>query len=207
MRVRSSWIRISETLADALESIDTVECVVEMGGTTSHIEGIETADFDEMDGETSYESVETAADDPALILYTSGTTGRPKGVVQDHQSLLGWLPSFQMCFELPWHDSDPLLYATPTSRGSVGSTSCLAPGTTGSPRSGTTLGPDSTRRRSSRTSTGTVRPARCWFRGCSPMSQLDASQYDLDALQVVMSGSEPVSEQLHEYVTETLGRT
>jgi acetyl-CoA synthetase len=40
-------------------------------------------------------AVETHADDPAIIVYTSGTTGNPKGVLYAHRGLLGHLPGVE----------------------------------------------------------------------------------------------------------------
>lgn len=52
---------------------------------------------------------DTAADDPAYLVYTSGTTGRPKGVLHAHRAAWGRRPMHQGWLGL--HDSDVMLHA------------------------------------------------------------------------------------------------
>jgi acetyl-CoA synthetase len=48
------------------------------------------------DASASFEPVPTTPDTPALIVYTSGTTGPPKGALHGHRVLLGHLPGFEL---------------------------------------------------------------------------------------------------------------
>lgn len=57
-------------------------------GTPSSIEGVETLEHAVADQPTSFETVVTQATDTAVILYTSGTTGRPKGAELSHSNLV-----------------------------------------------------------------------------------------------------------------------
>src|SRR5690606_1131141 len=42
---------------------------------------------------------DTLADDPALMIFTSGTTGPPKGALHAHRVLIGHIPGVQMPHE------------------------------------------------------------------------------------------------------------
>jgi acetyl-CoA synthetase len=44
---------------------------------------------------SDFAPVDTTSDDPAMMVYTSGTTGPPKGALHGHRVLLGHLPGIQ----------------------------------------------------------------------------------------------------------------
>jgi acetyl-CoA synthetase len=49
---------------------------------------------------SSFTPVETSPDDPGLMLYTSGTTGQPKGALHAQRVVLGHLPGVEMPHDL-----------------------------------------------------------------------------------------------------------
>ncbi len=47
----------------------------------------------------TFTNVDTAANDPAFLNFTSGTTGNPKAALQAHRSMLGHLPGAEFCLD------------------------------------------------------------------------------------------------------------
>lgn len=59
----------------------------------------------------SCQAAELDADDPAVILYTSGTTGRPKGAVLRHRNIQAAVESLNEAWR--WSSEDRLLHTLP----------------------------------------------------------------------------------------------
>lgn len=57
------------------------------------------------------EACQTRADDPAYLVYTSGTTGYPKGVLHAHRALIGRTPASRYWFDFADDQQDRILHS------------------------------------------------------------------------------------------------
>ena len=103
----------------ASEGVDLTErlpALQHVAIAATHAEGSETSDSSllrtipgalplaelgaSIDDVSKLPRLDSGANDPAILLYTSGTAGSPKGVLHAHRVLIGHLPGFQMVFDL-----------------------------------------------------------------------------------------------------------
>ena len=92
-----AWARFR----DRVEEFETLEnCIVIGEVVDSEI------NFSDLitNGPNSVKSVDTAADEMALLMYTSGSTGLPKGIMHGHRILEAYVPSLSLVFDLDRND-------------------------------------------------------------------------------------------------------
>ncbi len=64
-----------------------------------------------VNGPASLPAVDTASDEMALLMYTSGSTGLPKGIMHGHRILEAYVPSLSMVFDLDRDDPNSVFWS------------------------------------------------------------------------------------------------
>jgi acetyl-CoA synthetase len=81
------------------ENIDSLERIVVLNPSDSLVEGDIDLDAAMTSSSAEFPTVETMADDPAQLYYSSGTTGQAKGILHAHRYLLGH-NEYELCHDV-----------------------------------------------------------------------------------------------------------
>ena len=119
-----------QKILDTQKQLETIEHLIVVGGEQKG-----ASEFDSLlnKGSENFKIAATAADDPAFLVYTSGTTGLPKGALHAHRCIPARLTGLEMSHNFLPQEGD--LFWTPADWAWIGGLfdSLFAPWTHGIP--------------------------------------------------------------------------
>ena len=152
-----------------------------------------------------FDPVDTASEDPAMLLYTSGSTGHPKGALHAQRIIEGYLLTFKLFFDIEFDEST--VFYTPSDWAWVGGLlDILLPALV----FGHPVVADEKRFSAERAfeviARNGVTHAFLTPTALKMMAQVPepAGAFDLD-LRVIASGGESVADELHKWSDRELG--
>jgi acetyl-CoA synthetase len=101
----SAWAPLRDCAGALFPYLSDV-LVADTTGSEPDLTAILAANADE-----NFEPDYTGADDAALLMYTSGSTGMPKGILHGHRVLASYKPSISLFFNLSMDDEDAVFWS------------------------------------------------------------------------------------------------